>query len=380
MLHEGRRVLVFEVPSRLAGCPVDVDGAYLMRSGESLVPMSVDRLRAILAETEPDWMDQPATDPLSASEVVALLDTQGVFDLLGEPYPSDQAAVLSRLASNRIVVASSGRWRITNLGALAAAKRLSAVSSGLGRKAPRFVVYDGVSKASTRTEHTIDRGLAVGFQQVVDLVHAAAPRNRVIEQAIRTEVQMFPQQALRELVANALIHQDFTVTGARVMIELFSDRVQITNPGVPPISLERFIDEYRSRNESFADLLRRMGICEEKGSGIDKVIDAVEVYQLPPPDFLSDDLRTIAILYSHRDFAEMGRSDRVRACYQHCCLMWVTNKRMTNESLRGRFGLTVKQSTTASAIIAATREAGLIDLEPTESTSTRYAQYRPFWA
>ncbi|MGV2389439.1 MAG UNVERIFIED_CONTAM: hypothetical protein LVR29_17870 [Microcystis novacekii LVE1205-3] len=96
---------------------------------------------------------------------------------------------------------------------------------------------------------------------------------------------MFPKQALRELIANALIHQDFLTTGASVMIEMYDDRVEISNPGIPFIKVERFIDEYRSRNEQLADIMRRFGICEEKGSGIDKVISAPEKYQLPAPDF-----------------------------------------------------------------------------------------------
>lgn len=375
------RVLVFEVPSRPLGNPLEVNGAYLMRSGESLVGMTADRLRTILAESDPDFMRLPAAGGLSADEVVSLLDTQALFDLLGVPYPSSREAVLDRLRSESLVEQGShGAWSITNLGALAVAKNLSAISPQLGRKSPRVVVYDGTSKVTTRFEQMFDKGFAVAFPQLVDLVHAAAPRNRLVEDAIRSEVQMFPMQALRELIANALIHQDMAAGGARVMIELFDDRVEISNPGAPPIEVERFIDEYKSRNETFADLMRRFGICEEKGSGIDKVVDAVEVFQLPAPRFVADDVRTTAILYAHKDFREMDRDDRIRACYQHCCLQWVTNRRMTNESLRGRFGLTANQSPTASNIIAATREAGLIDIEDTGSNSTRYSRYRPFWA
>jgi len=225
-----------------------------------------------------------------------------------------------------------------------------------------------------------DKGFAVAFAQLADLVHAASPRNRLVEDAIRSEVQMFPKQALRELIANAFIHQDMTAGGARVMIELFDDRVEISNPGEPPIDVDRFIDEYKSRNETLADLMRRFGICEEKGSGIDKVVSAVELYQLPAPRFVADNVRTTATLYAHKDFRDMDRDDRIRACYQHCCLQWVTNRRMTNESLRGRFGLTGNQGAVASAIIAATRDAGLIHLEDTGSSSTRYSRYRPFWA
>lgn len=191
---------------------------------------------------------------------------------------------------------------------------------------------------------------------------------------------MFPKQALRELIANALIHQDFLVTGTSVMIEMYTDRVEFSNPGIPPIRVERFIDEYRSRNEQLADFMRRFGICEEKGSGIDKVIHATEVYQLPAPDFRAGENRTTTVLFAHQDFASMSQSDRMRACYQHCCLLYVSNKRMSNKTLRERFRLNKSKVTTVSHVISATKEAGLIKPDESESTSTRYARYFPFWA
>src|SRR5690606_18937340 len=89
----------------------------------------------------------------------------------------------------------------------------------------------------------------------------------------------------------------------------------------------RFIDEYRSRNELLADFMRRLGICEEKGSGIDKVVNAAEVFQLPAPDFKVGEFRTTAVLFAHKEFEDMSKKDRIRACYQHCCLLYVSNKR-----------------------------------------------------
>ena len=137
------------------------------------------------------------------------------------------------------------------------------------------------------------------------------------------------------------------------MIELYDDRMEISNPGKPFISTERFIDEYRARNERLADLMRRLGICEEKGSGVDKVIQAVEEYQLPAPDFRVGEIRTTAVLFAHLDIEVMDRNDRIRACYQHCCLRYVLNEPMTNQSLRQRFKLPEKKSATTSQIIAA---------------------------
>ena len=133
------------------------------------------------------------------------------------------------------------------------------------------------------------------------------------------------------------------------MIEMYDDRVEISNPGVPPIPVDRFIDEYQSRNERLADLMRRMGICEEKGSGIDKVVWAAEESRLPAPDFQVGHSRTTATLFSRRAFSEMSKSDRVRACYQHCALLYVSNERMSNQSLRQRFRLGESSSATVTA-------------------------------
>lgn len=191
---------------------------------------------------------------------------------------------------------------------------------------------------------------------------------------------MFPESAVRELIANALIHQDFTETGIFVTVELYKDRMEIANPGKPAIPPDRFIDEYKSRNERLADLMRRLGICEEKGSGIDKVIRQVEVYQLPAPVFRDTEQRTQVILFAQKPFEKMSRSDRIRACYQHCCLRYVMNERLTNESLRKRFDLSNKKTVAVSKIIRATVRDGRIKQADTGTTSTRYTKYIPIWA
>lgn len=294
--HPDGRVLVFEVPSRPIGQPLDFEGAYLMRAGENLVPMTPDQLRRIFAEGQPDWFSQAAKQGGSADEVIALLDTQAYFDLSQLPYPTSREGVLARLSGEGLIVQAAQGWTITNLAAILLAKKLDAFSPALARKAPRVVIYEGTDKLHTREDKPGNRGYAVGFESLVDFVHSAAPQNRFVEQAVREEVKMFPKQALRELIANALVHQDFMASGASVMIEMYADRVEISNPGLPPIRVERFIDEYRSRNERLADLMRRLGICEEKGSGVDKVIKAAELFQLPAPDFRVSELRTTAVL------------------------------------------------------------------------------------
>jgi ATP-dependent DNA helicase RecG len=378
--HPSGRVLVFEVPPRPVGQALAYEGHYLMRVGEELQPMSPDRLKQICLEDQQDWFSQPARLDASPDDVIALLDTQTYFELLKVPYPTTRDAVLERLQSQDLIKQTTQGWTITNLAAIVLAKKLDAFSLALARKAPRVVIYEGSNKLQTRDDKMGNRGYAVSFEKLVSFVHSAAPQNRFIEEAVRQEVKMFPMQALRELIANALVHQDFLATGASVMVEMYSDRVEISNPGTPPIPVDRFIDEYRSRNEQLADLLRRFGICEEKGSGIDKVVSAAEAYQLPAPDFRVGATRTTTVLFAYQTFDDMSKSDRIRACYQHCCLLYVSNRQMSNQTLRERFRLSESKTATVSLIIGATKESGLIKTDDSESTSTRYARYLPFWA
>jgi predicted HTH transcriptional regulator len=123
-----------------------------------------------------------------------------------------------------------------------------------------------------------------------------------------------------------------------------------------------------------------MGICEEKSSGIDKVVRAAEVYQLPAPDFRAGHRRTIVTIYGPRDFEAMDRGDRIRACHQHCALKWVMSEWMTNQSLRERFRLPESKSAVVSQVIAATIDEGLVKSDEKVGSSRKYARYVPFWA
>lgn len=377
--HPDGRVLVFQIPSRPMGTVYNFEGAYLMRAGEELVPMSEDRLRAIFAEGQPEWLSQAAIKGCDDDKVIQLLDTQSYFDLLHLPYPVNRGGVLERFESEKLIQRERGGWNITNLGGMLFAKKLEEFDR-LARKATRVIVYEGTSKLRTKLDRPGTKGYAVGFQGLVEFINGLVPSNEVIEQALRREVKMFPEIAVRELVANALIHQDFTESGTSVMVEIYDDRMEISNPGKPFISPDRFIDEYQSRNERLADLMRRLGICEEKGSGVDKVIEAAEAFQLPAPDFRVGETRTLVVLFGHQEIDEMDRNDRVRACYQHCCLRYVMNEKMSNQSLRERFKLPESKVATVSQIIAATVDAGKIKIADPTQTSTRYRNYVPFWA
>jgi len=251
----------------------------------------------------------------------------------------------------------------------------------LSRKSIRVIIYRGKDRTETLREQQGTKGYAVGFKGLIAYINDQLPQNEQIEQALRKEVRMYPEIAIRELVANAIIHQDFSLTGTGPMIEIFADRIEITNPGVPLIDTLRFIDEPpRSRNEVLTAFMRRINICEERGSGIDKVIFQVEFYQLPAPEFIVTADHTKTVLFAHLELKNMEQRDRIRACYQHACLKYVSNDVMTNSSLRERFNIEEGNYPMASRIISDTIDAGLIKKHDPQSTSRKHAKYLPFWA
>ena len=229
-------------------------------------------------------------------------------------------------------------------------------------------------------ERVGNKGYANGFEGLNSFINGVLPSNEVIGQALRKTVPLYPETAIRELVPNALIHQDFFVGGAGPMVEIFEDRMEITNPGKPLVSIDRFVDTPpRSRNDALASLMRRMGICEERGSGIDKVVSATEKFQLPAPLFEVPDDSTPVVLFAHRPLSKMDKHDRVRACYLHACLKHVNREFLTNTSVRARFGLDQNNSATASRIIKEAVEAGVV-MPVDETAAKKLMKYVPWWA
>ncbi|MCK5241332.1 putative DNA binding domain-containing protein [bacterium] len=317
---------------------------------------------------------------VTSDEVIELIDYPKYFRLMNIPLPENKTAILEKLSEERITKRLGDLYDITNLGAVLFAVDLSSFLS-IARKAVRVIVYKGKNRLQTIKEQIGSKGYATGFERLVDYINDKLPANEILGKALRKEVKMYPEVAIRELVANALIHQDFSISGTSPMVEIFDDRIEISNAGNPLIDPLRFIDHPpRSRNEQLASFMRRINICEERGSGIDKVVASTEVYQLPAPEFIEGDDYVKAILYSAKSFKQMNKPEKIRACYQHCCLKYVTNEVMTNQSLRKRFNVSEKNYSPVSKVISDTIENQLIKESDPDNKSKKYAKYIPIWA
>jgi len=379
---DDQMVVVLEI-ARASRLPVSFAGKEYIRIGSVKKPLkdAPDRERELwrIFDQTP-FEDLIAAEHLSADEVLRLLDYPAYFDLLDLPLPPNRDSILAAMADDQLIRAcDAGGWNITNLGAMLFAKHLSDFRQ-LTRKAMRVIQYRGTGRIETVKEQVDSRGYAACFEGLIGFINGLLPSNEVIGQALRKTVPMFPELAVRELVANALIHQDFFVTGTGPMVEIFDDRIEITNPGEPLVDTQRFVDTPpKSRNEALASLMRRFRICEERGSGIDKVVSQVELFQLPAPLFEAPDGFTRTVLFAHRLLTEMDKADQIRASYLHACLKYVVRDFLTNTSLRERFGIPEHNRSIASRMIRDALDAGAITpVDP--SAAPKMRKYVPWWA
>lgn len=369
-------LIVFQIDATL-NTPVKFRGEAFIRVGSYLKKLKdhPEKERKIWQKVKNIVFEKEYAKRNSDEDtILKILDYPSVFKLLNMPLPDNKSGILEKLLEEKLIEKRLNKYHITNLGAVLFAHDLHKFE-GLSRKAPRVIIYKGKDKLNTIKEQSGQKGYAIGFAGMIDYINDKLPSNEEIGRVFRTEVKVFPELAIRELVANAIIHQDFTITGTSPMIEIFKNRIEITNPGKPLISTQRFIDHSpESRNEKMAGLMRRMGFCEERGSGIDKAIAQIELFQLPAPEFIAGENYTRVILFAPKSLRQMSKADKTRACYQHCCLKYVSGEFMTNQTLRERFDVEDKAYPVVSRIIKDTIESNLI------RSYENSRMYIPFWA
>ena len=310
-------------------------------------------------------------------EATEALDVSKYFALKNLPYPSDREGVIHYLVEDELLrKQDNGLYSITNLGAVLFSKGLSRLN-GVGRKMLRIVKYDGME---IEKSYDLDGGYAVIFEEAIKLIQALTPGSEPIVQGVRVRQSSYPEIPVREAIANALIHQDFTESGTGPVVEIFADRIEFSNPGVPLVSIDRIIDTTpKSRNEKIASLMRQFHMCEELGTGWDKIVLGCEFKALPPPMMQIYENGTRLTLYAYRPYADWPIEERLRACYYHACIKYLLNEHLTNSSFRERLGVPGSSAGSVSRVIAEAMERKLI--KPLDvSAGNRYMKYMPYWA
>lgn len=362
--------------------PVQFSGSEFIRVGENIKKLKdfPEHERSIwMATARRKFENAIALPHQSQEQIVAKLDVDSYYKLVNEEKPERINEIIKRfLLEGFIVDDMEGAYDITNLSAILLARDVQNFPS-ISNKSIRVIKYVGVDKRESSGEIEGGKGYAVGFSGLLKYVLNAVPREEKYIDGIRTMVPIYPEIAIREIIANSLIHQDFTIFGIGPVVEIYSDRIEVINPGNCLIEKDRIIDERRSRNEKLASCMRSLGLCEERGGGLDKALIEIEERKLPAFDFYSSENSTRVILFGPKKFNKLSKAEKQLACFYHCILRYQMRDYMNNTTLRDRFSLPSEEYQAVSTIITeAVRKKRIIPADA--SQGKRNSKYVPYWA
>jgi ATP-dependent DNA helicase RecG len=359
--------------------PVAFNGQEYIRVGTSLTPLRehVEKQRAIWQITTSYSFESTTLLPhASAAEIFSQFEVSKFLSLLGAEGRTPESMIETLVQKGLINDNMQGGYEVKCLLGMCCAKDMDRYPE-LRHKAPRVIVYKGTNNSEALGDTEGKKGYAVGFKPMFDFVMGSIPSREEMRHGLRNKIYDVPDIAIREFLANAIVHQDFTVPGQRPLVEVYKDRVRILNAGEPLIDVERFIDGgTQTRNPDFARLMRDARICEQRGSGVDRAVKEIERETLPAPLFVTHEGTTSVTIYKRRAFADMTPEERVRACFQHAQLKHEENQPMNNASLRHRFGLPDRAISQVTQVIRDAQDAGKIKpLDPNQGN--KFAKYVP---
>ena len=369
-----------EKPVRKKGSPLEQS---FIRAGGQTRRMSSQELRiALIGSRSLRFEELPAAITKEAIEDLNTgFDFSEILRRLNRPSGPKDPTDFEFLHANKLLTRTENDFFPTNLGVFCAAKDLNRFH-GYERFAIRVTHYTGSSKISARSDRFFNAGYTHSLDSLIGHIMGLLPHTEILKRATRVEVPIIPEVAVREIVCNAVIHRDYSKTGSYITVDVFDDRIEVTNPGglLPNLKVDRLIDHpSEARNEVLADLMRKLNFCEERGHGIDKAVSATEFHGLPPIRFFSMIDYFTVTLYAPRKFKEMQKEERIDAVYQHACLNFVAQKKTTNATVRQRFQFDDNQTTKITRLFTEAIEAGKIKLANPKA-SPRDMHYVPYWS
>lgn len=313
LLVDGSCVVLLEIEPA-PHQPVGFDGQRYVRIGSTTRPLKgyPEKERALwrLFDRTP-FEDRIAAERVNDNELLRSIDYSAYFELRGISPPDDQSGILEVLASEQLIhPCQAGGWNVSNLALVLFSRQLTNVPF-LRRRAIRVIKYRGRDSAQIVADHTVVTGYASGYE---DLIACITDLQNVGEEANQSRSErswLYLEPAVRELVANALMHQDFFVVGSGPMVEIYADRIEFINPGTPLVDLTHSVKAPpRSRNRGLVAFMRRFGICRALGSGWSGVTTLCSEHNLPVPrvDVINDYTRVV--LFTRRSSSSLDSQAR----------------------------------------------------------------------
>jgi ATP-dependent DNA helicase RecG len=157
--------------------------------------------------------------------------------------------------------------------------------------------FQVLSGTDVRINETIDKSILATFELVQEYMKAWNPEQEIEHGLFRIAIPDFDHRAFREAIVNAFSHRDYSIL-QRVRIQIDDDGMAINSPGsfIEGVSIDNLLTtEPRSRNPALADALKRIGLAERTGRGIDRIYEGSLHYGRPIPDYSGSDATNVRL-------------------------------------------------------------------------------------
>ncbi len=353
---DDKKVVIVEIPAA-TNMPIRYENEWYIRIWEATVELKKHpelEQKIWNNEKNRNFEKSKILSWLTTQNVLNLLDYDKYFRLTKQQLPQNTDWFVERLVQEKFVIKENDwSYSITALWWILFANNMNDFPM-IDGKTIRVISYRWNTRDERKTEIEPQSWYACCLEQIMSDVINLAWKNEVITASLRMDDKKYPDVTLREFIVNSLIHQDFSIQWTHPLIEIFDNRIEITNAWAPLIDTDRFIDHPpRSRNPDLSKRMRLFGFCEESGSWVDRALSQIEIYQLPAPKFeVYDNSSTKVTIFSSKKLSEMSDKDKVRACYQHCVLLYLKGEgMMQNATLRERLNIPETNYPAASKII-----------------------------
>lgn len=283
LAHKDGRVVVFEVPSRPQGVPIQYNGAYWMRAGDSLAPMTQDQLKRIFDEAQPDFSavvcPGAVLDDLDPSAISIFRDRWAARSRRSDLAAFDPEQLL---VDADLLVPGKG---ITNA-AMILLGRPESVTRLLAQIELIFEYRSDEASIAHQQRQEFRKGFLLYHDELWLSINARNETHSIRDGMYRRDIPTFSEDAVREAILNAVCHRDYRFHGS-IFVRQSPRRLEVTSPGgfPPDVNPENILFRQSPRNRRLAEALARCGLVERSGQGADRMFMAMLEEGKLPPDF-----------------------------------------------------------------------------------------------
>lgn len=281
------RVLVFVVPSRPIGMPVQVDGIAWWRDGDSLVPMPESVRLKIYEESGHDFSAEICKNAkLSDLDPSAIETFRKVWM---EKRGNRQIATVSQEQLLRDCEALNRNGEVT-YAALILFGTHEALGEFLGNSEIVFEYRANESSGPAGQREEFRQGFFGYFNRLWELINVRNLKLPYQEGFFLYDIYAFNERAVREAILNAVCHRNYQLPGS-TFVRQYNDRIEFESPGGFPagITIENVLNRQAARNRRLAEIVARCGLVERSGQGMNLIFEEAIREAKALPDFTGTD-------------------------------------------------------------------------------------------